>query len=110
MVAAWSVDRLGRSLQDLVAFLGELHGKGIDLYLHQQGIDTTTPAGRILRTIDGGHSWYVTPEGNTTIPANDRVNMLAPCEADVNIVFGGGLGDGAADGFLVKGSGGGGAL
>jgi len=43
-VAAWSVDRLGRSLQDLVAFLGELHAKGVDLYLHQQGLDTATPA------------------------------------------------------------------
>jgi DNA invertase Pin-like site-specific DNA recombinase len=48
MVAAWSVDRLGRSLQDLVAFLGELHGKHVDLYLHQQGLDTSTPAGRAL--------------------------------------------------------------
>jgi len=48
LVAAWSVDRLGRSLQDLVGLLGELHGKGIDLYLHQQGIDTTTPAGKAL--------------------------------------------------------------
>ena len=48
MIAAWSVDRLGRSLQDLVAFLGELHGKGVDLYLHQQGIDTSTPAGRAM--------------------------------------------------------------
>jgi DNA invertase Pin-like site-specific DNA recombinase len=48
LVAAWSVDRLGRSLQDLVGFLGELHGKGIDLYLHQQGIDTTTPAGKAM--------------------------------------------------------------
>ena len=36
-VAAWSVDRLGRSLQNLVAFLDELHAKGVDLYLHQQG-------------------------------------------------------------------------
>src|SRR5918911_3823286 len=48
LVAAWSVDRLGRSLQDLVAVLGELHGKGVDLYLHRQGIDTTTPAGKAL--------------------------------------------------------------
>lgn len=48
MVAAWSVDRLGRSLQDLVAFLGELKAKGVDLYLHQQGLDTSTPAGRAL--------------------------------------------------------------
>jgi DNA invertase Pin-like site-specific DNA recombinase len=48
MIMAWSVDRLGRSLQDLVAFLSELHALGIDLYLHQQGIDTTTPAGKAL--------------------------------------------------------------
>jgi DNA invertase Pin-like site-specific DNA recombinase len=48
LVAAWSVDRLGRSLQDLVAFLAELHAKGIDLYLHQQGLDTGTPAGKAM--------------------------------------------------------------
>jgi DNA invertase Pin-like site-specific DNA recombinase len=47
-VAAWSVDRLGRSLQELVAFLSELHAKGVDLYLHQQGIDTSTPAGKAM--------------------------------------------------------------
>ena len=48
MVAAWSVDRLGRSLQDLVAFLSELHVKNVALYLHQQGLDTSTPAGRAM--------------------------------------------------------------
>ncbi len=48
LVAAWSVDRLGRSLQHLVGFLGELHAKGVDLYLHQQGIDTSTPAGKAM--------------------------------------------------------------
>jgi DNA invertase Pin-like site-specific DNA recombinase len=48
LVAVWSVDRLGRSLQDLVGLLGELHAKGVDLYLHQQGVDTTTPAGRAM--------------------------------------------------------------
>ena len=46
MVAAWSVDRLGRSLQDLVEVLSDLHAKGVDLYLHQQGLDTSTPSGR----------------------------------------------------------------
>jgi len=48
LVAAWSVDRLGRSLQDLVSFLQELHGAGVDLYLHQQALDTTTPSGRAM--------------------------------------------------------------
>jgi DNA invertase Pin-like site-specific DNA recombinase len=46
MVMAWSVDRLGRSLQDLVGFLSELHALKIDLFLRQQGLDTTTPAGK----------------------------------------------------------------
>jgi DNA invertase Pin-like site-specific DNA recombinase len=48
MVMAWSVDRLGRSLQDLIAFLSELHSLGIDLFLHQQGLDTTTPSGKAM--------------------------------------------------------------
>ncbi len=48
LVAAWSVDRLGRSLQDLIAFLQELHGAGVDLYLHQQALDTTTPSGKAM--------------------------------------------------------------
>jgi DNA invertase Pin-like site-specific DNA recombinase len=48
MIAAWSVDRLGRSVKELVAFLGDLHGKGIDVYLCQQGLDTTTPAGKAM--------------------------------------------------------------
>ena len=48
MIAAWSVDRLGRSLQHLVGFLNELQALGCDLYLHQQAIDTTTPSGRAM--------------------------------------------------------------
>jgi DNA invertase Pin-like site-specific DNA recombinase len=48
VIMAWSVDRLGRSLQDLVVFLNELRGIGVDLFLHKQGMNTTTPAGRML--------------------------------------------------------------
>jgi DNA invertase Pin-like site-specific DNA recombinase len=48
MVMAWSVDRLGRSLQDLVGFLSELHALKIDLFLRQQGLDTTTPSGKAM--------------------------------------------------------------
>jgi hypothetical protein len=42
------VDRLGRSLPDLVGFLTEIHALGVNLFLHQQGVDTTTPAGKAL--------------------------------------------------------------
>jgi DNA invertase Pin-like site-specific DNA recombinase len=48
VVMAWSVDRLGRSLQDLVVFLNHLRDTRVDLFLHQQGLDTTTSAGRAM--------------------------------------------------------------
>jgi DNA invertase Pin-like site-specific DNA recombinase len=48
MVAAWSVDRLGRSLTDLLGILQNLHDKGVDLFLHQQGLDTSTSAGKAM--------------------------------------------------------------
>lgn len=48
VIGVWSVDRLGRSLRDLIGFLDEVHEVGVDLYLHQQGIDTTTAAGKLL--------------------------------------------------------------
>jgi DNA invertase Pin-like site-specific DNA recombinase len=48
MVAAWSVDRLGRSLTDLLGILQALHDKGVDLFLHQQGLDTSTTAGKAM--------------------------------------------------------------
>lgn len=48
LVATWAVDRLGRSLQNLVGFLTEINAKGVDLYLHQQALDTSTPSGRAM--------------------------------------------------------------
>jgi Resolvase, N terminal domain len=59
MVAAWSVDRLGRSLTDLLAILQALHDKGVDLFLHQQGLDTSTTAGRAMFQMFG-----VSPSSN----------------------------------------------
>src|SRR5258708_23926830 len=58
MVAAWSVDGLGRSLQGLLEVLVELRAKGVDLYLHQQGIDTTTPAGKAMYQMLGVFSEF----------------------------------------------------
>jgi DNA invertase Pin-like site-specific DNA recombinase len=48
VVMAWSVDRLGRSLQDLVGFLEHLRETKVHLFLHQQGLDTTTSSGRAM--------------------------------------------------------------
>nr|WP_303704979.1 recombinase family protein [Brevundimonas naejangsanensis] len=48
IVGAYAVDRLGRSLSDLVAFLSDIQARGCDLYLHQQSVDTSTPSGRML--------------------------------------------------------------
>jgi len=48
MIASWSVDRLSRSMPDLVNFMSEIQSVGCDLYLHQQAIDTSTPSGRAL--------------------------------------------------------------
>jgi DNA invertase Pin-like site-specific DNA recombinase len=53
ILMAWSVDRLGRSLQDLVGFLDEMRTLGVDLYLHQQGLDTRTPAGKAMFQMGG---------------------------------------------------------
>jgi hypothetical protein len=47
-IAAWSVDRLRRSLKDLLGFLTEIHALEVGVYLHQQAVDTTTPAGKAL--------------------------------------------------------------
>jgi DNA invertase Pin-like site-specific DNA recombinase len=48
VVMVWAVDRLGRSLSHLVNFLSELHAKKVDLFIYQQGVDTTTPGGKAL--------------------------------------------------------------
>ncbi|WP_417789022.1 recombinase family protein [Terasakiella pusilla] len=53
VVMAWSVDRLGRSLQDLLQLLGDLEAVGVDLFLQQQGLDTTTPSGKMLFQMSG---------------------------------------------------------
>ena len=53
IIMAWSVDRLGRSLQHLVGFLDEIHAKGVDHYLHQQNIDTSTPSGKAMFQMAG---------------------------------------------------------
>ena len=58
LLAAWSVDRLGRFLPDLVNALKDLRGAGVDLFLHQQGLDTTTASGRAMYGMMGVFAEY----------------------------------------------------
>lgn len=58
VVLIWSIDRLGRSLQHLLKLLEEFHAKGVDLYFHQQGIDTTTPAGKMMFQMCGAFAEF----------------------------------------------------
>lgn len=53
LIAAWSIDRLGRSLADLATFMVELQAFGVGLYLDKQAVDTTTPGGRALLQMAG---------------------------------------------------------
>ena len=53
MVMCWSIDRLGRSLQNLEEILNELQAMRIDLFFLQQGMDTSTPSGRMIFSVFG---------------------------------------------------------
>jgi DNA invertase Pin-like site-specific DNA recombinase len=58
VVMAWSIDRLGRSLIDLLGTVQHLEACDVDLYLDQQSIDTTTPAGRLMFQICGAFAEF----------------------------------------------------
>ena len=58
LVAVWSIDRLGRSLQHLVETVNELRAVGVDLYVHQQAIDTSSPAGKLAFSVFGALAEY----------------------------------------------------
>jgi DNA invertase Pin-like site-specific DNA recombinase len=58
VVMAWAIDRMGRSLRDLIEVIEHLEATGIDLYLDQQNIDTTTPAGKLLFQVTGAFAEF----------------------------------------------------
>jgi DNA invertase Pin-like site-specific DNA recombinase len=55
---AWAIDRLGRSLIDLLGTIQSLEACGVDLYLDQQAIDTTTPAGKLIFQVTGAFAEF----------------------------------------------------
>ncbi len=58
VVMAWAIDRIGRSLIDLLGTIQTLESCGVDLYLDQQAIDTTTPAGKLMFQVTGAFAEF----------------------------------------------------
>src|SRR4030095_13251070 len=58
IVLAWAIDRLGRSLIDLPGTIQHLESCGVDLYLDQQAIDTTTPMGKLVFQVTGAFAEF----------------------------------------------------
>jgi DNA invertase Pin-like site-specific DNA recombinase len=58
VVMVWAIDRMGRSLRDLLDTIEHLEATGVDLYLDQQNIDTTTPAGKLLFQVTGSFAEF----------------------------------------------------
>lgn len=64
-----------------------------------------TPKGYILRTIDGGATWYRLPgKANVGVvfPTNAGLNAIAACRDDVNVVFAAGVKTADGDGIAIK--------
>jgi DNA invertase Pin-like site-specific DNA recombinase len=53
LVVVTGIDRLGRSLPDLLAILGELHTAQVDLHVRRECLDTSSPSGRAMFSLMG---------------------------------------------------------
>jgi DNA invertase Pin-like site-specific DNA recombinase len=93
-VMAWSVDQLGRSLQDFAAFLSELHALDMDLIVREQGIDTTATSGQAMHQLMGAFAEFgrsklrerVTLAPETTSPPRTKLGR-PPIPATVEIAI-----------------------
>ena len=61
VVVVWKLDRLGRSLRDLIGVVNSLQDRGVGLRSLQEAIDTTTPAGKL--------TFHIMAEAMTADPA-----------------------------------------
>ncbi len=57
-ILVWDISRLGRSLQHLVEFLNDVQSVDCNLYIHQSGLDTSTPSGRMMFQMVGVFSEF----------------------------------------------------
>lgn len=52
-LVVWKLDRLGRSLKHLISLIEELNALGIQFISYTEGMDTTTPSGKLLFNVIG---------------------------------------------------------
>jgi DNA invertase Pin-like site-specific DNA recombinase len=71
-VLAWTLDRLGSSLVDLLDTLGELEAAGVTVLPHQQAIDTATPAGRMLFQVIGAFAEFESGMNRSRVMAGQK--------------------------------------
>jgi hypothetical protein len=79
IIMAWAIDRIGRSLSDLLDTIQHLEACGVDLYLDQQNIDTTTPMGKLItreipRLCRGGSKSLTVPAVKPEAPTDETSN------------------------------------
>lgn len=91
------------------SFAGSGSGSVRDIWFATDSVvymahSTSTPVGRMLRSTNGGYDWVVMPEGVGSMPDNDRINAVAACSENPDIVVGVGLAGNGTDGFIVVGS------
>ena len=101
VVMAWAIDRLGRSLIDLLGTIQTLEACGVDLYLDQQSIDTTTPAGRLMFQITGAFAEFE----RTMIRQRVRAGLKRAVEASKRLLITGGREKRTGDGPRQSGQG-----
>jgi DNA invertase Pin-like site-specific DNA recombinase len=58
IVVAWSIDRISRSLINLITFMNELNAVGVQLYVHQQAFDSMTPSGKLMLQVAGAFAEF----------------------------------------------------
>ena len=54
----WRLDRLGRSLKHLIQIVEDIENSGINFVSIKDGIDTSTPIGKLLFQINGAYAEY----------------------------------------------------
>lgn len=58
VLMTWAIDRVGRSLVDLLGTIQHLEACKVDLYIDQQQLDTSTPTGKLMFQVCGAFAEF----------------------------------------------------